>query len=127
MMKRIALILALMLLCCGCTAEMGKALPFPAEADAILLTDGSGNTVTVTDPDTVAELTAMFADLRYKRQGKVESDGWYCNLQWQKEGSTQMSVSLADESGHRILYEGHYWLVTADRNIDTEELAKLTA
>lgn len=125
MKKIIAIIVAfvcLMGLCSCGNANMVLSIP---EATSVYIKSGlTGDEVILADKEFVDAITGNINALNFEKKGAVEGDGYAYILEWyDANNNTVASLTIADENGYQIIFDGSYYIVNADVPINTDLIA----
>ena len=124
MKRTMCFVLSALLLFAVCVCSSNHTQLKIDDAEKLLIMSGStGETVELTDTNTLEKITQNITGLSFEKMGKVESDGWYYNLRWyDSSDALLMNLSISDTNGYQIIYNGHYYIVAADLCIDMEAI-----
>ena len=86
----------------------------------------TGQKITVKDADSVQKVMSDIESLSYEKKGEVESAGYAYRIRFYNENYDELGMLfITEENGHQISYDGYYYLVEADQNIDVDYLEEL--
>ena len=115
----LAVLLTALLAACGETVS-------PSIEGATYIELQSGNTgelVTITDADTVAQITADVNALRLRDAQEIDSSGWSYRLRWYDADGAQLAELLPH--GWRVDCNGMRYQVAGTHTVDTDLLDDL--
>nr|WP_302649946.1 hypothetical protein [uncultured Agathobaculum sp.] len=115
----LAVLLTALLAACGETVS-------PSIEGAAYIELQSGNTgelVTITDADTVAQITADVNALRLRDAQEIDSTGWSYRLRWYDADGAQLAELLPH--GWRVDWNGMRYQVAGTHTVDTDALDDL--
>lgn len=79
----------------------------------------TGDEVIISDEDFIKDVTQNINSLTFEKTGKEEEPGYAYILTWMdKENNEVASLTITEENGHQISYDGYYYKVEADLAID---------
>jgi len=83
-----------------------------------VISGNTGQSIEITDADSIQYITDNIYGLTYTRGEKVNSDGWSYGLTWSDENGNEVEkVTVLNE--YTIIYEGRYYKgMEADYEID---------
>lgn len=132
MKKLILFVLALVCVLglAGCSGNMafdGMALHIGEAAKITIKTDPAGREVNIADREFIQSITANINSLSFEKSTAVDGKADYAYmLTWFDAKNNQiMSITITEENGHQIIYNGHHYRVSADLAIDTELIQKM--
>ena len=86
----------------------------------------TGEKITVKDAGSVQRVMDDIESLRYKKKGAVEEVGYAYRIRFYNENYDELGrIFITEENGHQISYDGYYYLVEADQNINVDYLEEL--
>ena len=86
----------------------------------------TGQKITVKDADSVQKVMSDIESLSYEKKGEVESAGYAYRIRFYNENYDELGMLfITEENGHQISYDGYYYLVEADQNINVDYLEEL--
>lgn len=86
----------------------------------------TGEKITVKDASSVQRVMDDIESLRYKKKGAVEEVGYAYRIRFYNENYDELGrIFITEENGHQISYDGYYYLVEADQNINIDYLEEL--
>ena len=119
---------------CSPMEEATGAPLVPSETDMDLesvshievLSGLTGKRITVKDADSVQRVMDDIESLRYKKKGAIEGAGYAYRIRFYNENYDELGrIFITEENGHQISYDGYYYLVEADQNINVGYLEEL--
>lgn len=131
MKKLVALILSLtfVLALVGC-GNKGLTLDI-GEASKISITSGlTGDKVDISDKESIKNITENINSLRFERTSVDDNkkNGYAYMLTWFDTEDKQIArITITDENGYQISYDGYYYKVGADLCIDTDLINEMLA
>ena len=88
----------------------------------------TGQRIKVKDADSVQKVMDNIESLKYEKKKAVEEVGYAYRIRFYNENDDILGrIYITEENGHQISYDGYYYLVGADQNINVdfwEELLK---
>ena len=88
----------------------------------------TGQRIKVKDADSVQKVMDDIESLKYEKKKAVEEVGYAYRIRFYNENDDILGrIYITEENGHQISYDGYYYLVGADQNINVdfwEELLK---
>lgn len=118
-----------------CKAEISEGAPLaPDVADKDLesvshievMSGLTGQKITVKDADSVQKVMDDIESLNYEKKGAVEEVGYAYRIRFYNENYDELGrIFITEENGHQISYDGYYYLVEADLNINVDYLEEL--
>mgnify|MGYP003420376921 FL=1 len=90
-----------------------------------MISGNTGQSIEITDADSIQYITDNIYGLTYTRGEKVNSDGWSYGLTWSDENGNEVEkVTVLNE--YTIVYDGRYYKgMEADYEIDLAFLKDL--
>ena len=86
----------------------------------------AGGKITVNDAGSVQRVMDDIESLRYKKKGAVEEVEYAYRIRFYNENYDELErIFITEENGHQISYDGYYYLVEADQNINIDYLEEL--
>ena len=86
----------------------------------------TGQKITIKDADSVQKVMDDIESLRYEKKNAVEEVGYTYRIRFYNENYDELGrVFITEENGHQISYDGYYYLVEADQNINVDYLEEL--
>ena len=86
----------------------------------------TGEKITVKDTGSVQRVMDDIESLKYKKKGAIEGAGYAYRIRFYNENYDELGrIFITEENGHQISYEGYYYLVEADQNINVDYLEEL--
>ena len=86
----------------------------------------TGKKITVKDNGSVQRVMDDIESLRYKKKGAVEEVGYAYRIRFYNENYDELGrIFITEENGHQISYDGYYYLVEANQNINVDYLEEL--
>ena len=86
----------------------------------------TGEKITVKDAGSVQRVMDDIESLRYKKKGAVEEVGYAYRIRFYNENYDELGrIFITEENGHQISFDGYYYLVEADQNINVDYLEEL--
>ena len=86
----------------------------------------TGQRIKVKDADSVQKVMDDIESLKYKKKNSVEEVGYAYRIRFYNENDDELGrIFITEENGHQISYDGYYYLVEADQNINVEYLEEL--
>ena len=112
-------LLALLLL-----AACGETITIAADdvASIELQSGMTGESITITDPDVIAQITDNFNSLRYEEIGPHDSEGWGYRLKWY-DADGNVIGEMFPHGWHVVWNDGYYEV--SGGTIDEDLLAEL--
>ena len=97
----------------------------PNAAKITVISGNTGQSIEITDADSIQYITDNIYGLTYTRGEKVNSDGWRYGLMWSDENGNEVEkVTVLNE--YTISYDGRYYKgMEADYEIDLAFLKDL--
>lgn len=113
-----ALLALLLLAACGETITIAAD-----DVASIELQSGmTGESITITDPDVIAQITDNFNSLRYEEIGPHDSEGWGYRLKWYDADGNVIGEMFP--YGWHVVWNDSYYEVSGG-TIDEDLLAEL--
>lgn len=125
-MKRvISIIMALVCIMglCGCgNADLVLSIP---EASAVYIKSGlTGDEVILADDEFIDAITDNINSLSFEKKGAAEGDEYAYILVWYDDDNNEAaSLTITEENGYQIIFDGFYYIVNADIPINTDLIA----
>ena len=122
----------MMLLVCACIllsmvgcSSRSHTFELPDAAKITVISGTTGQSVGITDADSIQYITDNINSLTYSKGEKVNSDGWSYGLTWSDgDGNEVEKLTVLNE--YTIIYEGRYYKgMEADYEIDLAFLKDL--
>ena len=86
----------------------------------------TGQKITVKDTDSVQNVMDDIESLKYEKKNAVEEVGYAYRIRFYNENYDELGrIFITEENGHQISYDGYYYLVEADQNINVDYLEEL--
>ena len=86
----------------------------------------TGQKITVKDADHVQNVMDDIESLKYEKKNAVEEVGYAYRIRFYNENYDELGrIFITEENGHQISYDGYYYLVEADQNINVDYLEEL--
>ena len=86
----------------------------------------TGQRIKVKDADSVCKVMDDIESLKYKKKNSVEEVGYAYRIRFYNENDDELGrIFITEENGHQISYDGYYYLVEADQNINVHYLEEL--
>ena len=86
----------------------------------------TGQKITVKDTDHVQKVMDDIESLKYEKKNAVEEVGYAYRIRFYNENYDELGrILITEENGHQISYDGYYYLVEADQNINVDYLEEL--
>lgn len=86
----------------------------------------TGQRIKVKDTDSVQKVMDDIESLKYKKKNAVEEVGYAYRIRFYNENDDELGrIFITEENGHQISYDGYYYLVEADLNINVDFLEEL--
>ena len=86
----------------------------------------TGQRIKVKDADSVQKVMDDIESLKYKKKNSVEEVGYAYRIRFYNENDDELGrIFITEENGHQISYDGYYYLVESDQNIDVDYLEEL--
>ena len=86
----------------------------------------TGQRIKVKDADSVQKVMDDIESLKYKKKNSVEEVGYAYRIRFYNENDDELGrIFITEENGHQISYDGYYYLVEADQNINVDYLEEL--
>ncbi len=86
----------------------------------------TGRKITVKDADSVQKVMDDIESLSYEKKGAAEEVGYAYRIRFYNENYDELGrIFITEENGHQISYDGYYYLVGADLNINVDYLEEL--
>ncbi len=106
-------------------------LSYPSDSEkigSIVIQSGlTGQRITVEDDGSIQRIVEDIESLRYEKKGS--SEGYVGYAYWirfyNENGEELGEFNITEENGHQISYDGDFYLVGADLNIDVDYLDEL--
>ena len=121
MRKIIILVLALTCML-GLAACNGRNLRFDiGVANSIHIKSGlTGDEINITDEEIIQSITQDINSLRFEKTSKSDGKvGYVYMIKWfDADGEQMESITITEENGYQISYEGYFYKVGADLCID---------
>ena len=109
-MKRVVCLFCTLMLCCltaGCA--ISKTFEVTGADSIVIMSGTTGESVEVTDPETVRELTENINSIEFtRRQSSKNSSGWSYSLRWYVPDGEEIE-SVTVQGNGTIDYDGHFW------------------
>ena len=113
----------------GLVSCSDKNLRFNIEAaSSIDIKSGlTGDEVILADKEFIQKITENINSLRFEKASLSDEDGGYIfSLTWlDKEDNPIETITITEENGYQIRYDGYYYRVGADLAIDTEMIYEM--
>ena len=91
-----------------------------------LMSGLTGQKITVKDADYVQNVMDDIESLKYEKKNAVEEVGYAYRIRFYNENYDELGrIFITEENGHQISYDGYYYLVEADQNINVDYLEEL--
>lgn len=86
----------------------------------------TGQRIKVKDADCVQKVMDDIESLKYEKKNAVEEVGYAYRIRFYNENDDELGrIFITEENGHQISYDGYYYLVEADQNINVNNLEEL--
>lgn len=86
----------------------------------------TGQRIKVKDADSVQKVMDDIESLKYEKKNAVEEVGYAYRIRFYNENDDELGrIFITEENGHQISYDGYYYLVEADQNINVDYLEEL--
>ena len=86
----------------------------------------TGQRIKVKDADSVQKVMDDIESLKYEKKKTVEEVGYAYRIRFYNENDDILGrIYITEENGHQISYDGYYYLVGADQNINVNFLEEL--
>lgn len=86
----------------------------------------TGQRIKVKDADSVQKVMDDIESLKYEKKNAVEEVGYAYRIRFYNENDDELGrIFITEENGHQISYDGYYYLVEADQNINVNFLEEL--
>lgn len=86
----------------------------------------TGQRIKVKDADSVQKVMDDIESLKYEKKNAVEEVGYAYRIRFYNENDDELGrIFITEENGHQISYDGYYYLVEADQNINVNNLEEL--
>ena len=86
----------------------------------------TGQKITIKDADSVQKVKDDIESLKYEKKNAVEEVGYAYRIRFYNENYDELGrIFITEENGHQISYDGYYYLVEADQNINVHYLEEL--
>ena len=86
----------------------------------------TGQRIKVKDADSVQKVMDDIESLKYEKKKAVEEVGYAYRIRFYNENDDILGrIYITEENGHQISYDGYYYLVEADQNINVDYLEEL--
>jgi len=86
----------------------------------------TGQKITIKDAEFVQNVMDDIKSLKYEKNGAVEDAGYAYRIRFYNENYDELGrIFITEENGHQISYDGYYYLVEADQNINVDYLEEL--
>lgn len=86
----------------------------------------TGQKITIKDADSVQKVMDDIESLRYEKKNAVEEVGYAYRIRFYNENYDELGrIFITEENGHQISYDGYYYLVEADQNINVDYLEEM--
>ena len=86
----------------------------------------TGQRIKVKDADSVQKVMDDIESLKYEKKKAVEEVGYAYRIRFYNENDDELGrIFITEENGHQISYDGYYYLVEADQNINVNFLEEL--
>ena len=86
----------------------------------------TGQRIKVKDADSVQKVMDDIESLKYEKKNAVEEVGYAYRIRFYNENDDELGrIFITEENGHQISYDGYYYLVEADLNINVDFLEEL--
>ena len=86
----------------------------------------TGQKITVKDTDHVQKVMDDIESLKYEKKNAVEEVGYAYRIRFYDENYDELGrIFITEENGHQISYDGYYYFVEADQNINVDYLEEL--
>ena len=86
----------------------------------------TGQKITVKDTDSVQNVMDDIESLKYEKKNAVEEVGYAYRIRFYNENYDELGrIFITEKNGHQISYDGYYYLVEADQNINVDYLEEL--
>ncbi len=86
----------------------------------------TGQKITVKDSDSVQKVMDDIESLTYKKMDTVEEIEFAYRIRFYNENYDELGrIFITEENGHQISYDGYYYLIEADLNINVDYLEEL--
>ena len=86
----------------------------------------TGQRIKVKDADSVQKVMDDIESLKYEKKKAVEEVGYAYRIRFYNENDDILGrIYITEENGHQISYDGYYYLVEADQNINVNFLEEL--
>ena len=86
----------------------------------------TGQKITIKDADSMQKVMDDIESLRYEKKKAVEEVGYAYRIRFYNENYDELGrVFITEENGHQISYDGYYYLVEVDKNINVDYLEEL--
>ena len=86
----------------------------------------TGQKITIKDADSVQKVMDDIESLKYEKKKAVEEVGYAYRIRFYNENDDILGrIYITEENGHQISYDGYYYLVEADQNINVNFLEEL--
>ena len=86
----------------------------------------TGQKITIKDADSVQKVKDDIESLKYEKKNAVEEVGYAYRIRFYNENYDELGrIFITEKNGHQISYDGYYYLVEADQNINVHYLEEL--
>nr|WP_295949541.1 hypothetical protein [uncultured Agathobaculum sp.] len=115
-------VLLALLLLAACGEKSTIALDIQGAQTIELQSGMTGESITITDPDVIAQITDNFNSLRYEEIGPHDSEGWGYRLKWYDADGNVIGEMFPH--GWHVVWNDNYYEVSGG-TIDEDLLAEL--
>ena len=86
----------------------------------------TGQRIKVKDTDGVQKVLDDIESLKYEKKNAVEEVGYAYRIRFYNENDDELGrIFVTEENGHQISYDGYYYLIEANQNINVDFLEEL--
>ena len=86
----------------------------------------TGQRIKVKDADSVQKVMDDIESLKYEKKNAVEEVGYAYRIRFYNENDDELGrIFIREENGHLISFDGYYYLVKAEQNINVDYLEEL--
>lgn len=86
----------------------------------------TGQKISVKDADSVQRVMDDIESLTYRKMDAAEEIEFAYRIRFYNENDDELGrIFITEENGHQICYDGYYYLVVADLNINVDYLEEL--
>lgn len=107
-------------------APVGTDMDLETVSQLEIMSGQTGQKITVKDSDNVQKVMDDIESLNYKKMDAIEEIEFAYRIRFYNENYDELGrIFITEENGHQISYDGYYYLIENDLNIDVDYLEEL--